>query len=157
MTAKRDSPRVYIPPPLVYAGIFLISFLLQKFLPINNSFFTTSTSTIIGISFIVLGLILDMPAIRQFVTTKNTLVTIKPATTLVTSGIYTKSRNPMYLGLLLIYAGVALIIGNWWTIILIPVLISIVAYFIIKPEERYLERAFGKDYLNYKQEVRRWI
>ncbi len=54
-------------------------------------------------------------------------------------------------------AGVALIIGNWWTIILIPVLISIVAYFIIKPEERYLERAFGKDYLNYKQEVRRWI
>lgn len=157
MTAIKDSPRVYIPPPLVYAGIFLLSFLLQELLPINGSFFTTSTSTIIGVALIVLGFILDMPAIRQFIKTKNTLITVKPATTLVTSGIYNKSRNPMYLGLLLIYTGLALVIGNWWTIMLLPVLVAVVAYFIIKPEERYLERAFGKNYLVYKQEVRRWI
>ncbi|MEJ7683307.1 MAG: isoprenylcysteine carboxylmethyltransferase family protein [Segetibacter sp.] len=93
----------------------------------------------------------------RFVNTKNTLVTIKPATSLVTSGIYSRSRNPTYLSLLLLYTGIALLFGNWWTIILVPVLAAIITLFIIKPEERYLERAFGKDYLEYKAKVRRWI
>ena len=93
----------------------------------------------------------------QFIKSKNTVVTVKPASSLQTSGIYSVSRNPMYLGLILIYLGMAFIFGNWWTLLLFPVLIVLINYLIILPEERYLIRAFGNSYSDYKNRVRRWI
>lgn len=157
MSTSKDSPGVYIPPPLVYIGMFFLSFLIQKLLPLDPSFFHTGTAHIIGMVTIVAGLCFNIPALRQFARTKNTLVTVKPAASLQTSGIYAISRNPMYLSLLLLYTGLALWFGNWWTLLLLPVLAIVITYFIIKPEERYLERAFGKTYFDYKQKVRRWL
>ena len=157
MSATKDSPGVYIPTPLVYAGVFFLSFPLHKLLPLDNSFFHTGTALAIAIVIIVAGLCFNLPALRQFAKTKNTLVTVKPARSLQTSGIYAVSRNPMYLSLLLWYTGLALLFGNWWTLHLLPVLAIVITYFIIKPEEKYLERAFGKTYLDYKRKVRRWI
>ena len=157
MPDKKDNPGVYIPPPLVYVGIFLLSLLIQHLLPLDTSFFHTAIAYILGAVLIVIGLFFNIPALRQFIKTKNTLVTVRPATSLQTSGIYTRSRNPMYVSLLLFYTGIAFFIGNWWTILLLPVLVIIVTMFIIQPEERYLERAFGQTYLNYKEKVRRWI
>jgi len=63
----------------------------------------------------------------------------------------------MYAGLLLVYIGIAFIKGNIWTFILIPLVIFIVNRLIIIKEEKYLERAFGKQYLDYKNKVRRWL
>jgi len=157
MSNTKDSPGVYVPPPLVYIGMFLISLLLQKLLPIDKSFFRTTIAAIIGVVCIVIGLCFNVPALRQFAKTKNTLITIKPANSLQTTGIYSITRNPMYLSLLLVYMGLALLIGNWWTLLLLPILIVVITHFIIKLEERYLERAFGKTYLDYKAQVRRWI
>jgi protein-S-isoprenylcysteine O-methyltransferase Ste14 len=157
MSPKKDNPGVYVPPPLVYVAMFLLSILLQKFLPLNTSFFTTKPSIFVGIVVIVIGFVFNLPALLQFAKTKNTLVTVKPANSLQTSGIYSVSRNPMYVSLLLFYAGLAFFVGNWWTIILLPALIIVVTYFVIRPEERYLERAFGNTYLDYKGKVRRWI
>lgn len=157
MPDKKDNPGVYIPPPLVYVGMFLLSLLIQRLLPLDTSFFHTRIAYILGAILIVIGLFFNIPALRQFVKTKNTFVTIKPATSLQTSSIYARSRNPMYVSLLLFYTGIAFFVGNWWTILLLPVLVIIVTMFIIQPEERYLERAFGQTYLNYKEKVRRWI
>ena len=89
--------------------------------------------------------------------TKNTPVIIKSASSLQTTGIYSVSRNPMYLSLLLIYTGLAFLIGNWWNIILLPLLFLVVQEYVIKREEKYLERRFGQEYLNYKLKVRRWL
>ena len=157
MATAKDSPGVYVPPPLVYAGLFFISLLIQHYLPLDKSFFHTSAAHILGVALIICGLLVNVPALRQFAKTKNTLVTIRPATALQTTGIYARTRNPMYISLLLFYAGIALLAGNWWTLLLLPVLAAIVTYFIIRPEERYLERAFGDTYLAYKQKVRRWL
>jgi protein-S-isoprenylcysteine O-methyltransferase Ste14 len=63
----------------------------------------------------------------------------------------------MYVGLLLVYTGIAMIHGNWWTFLLIPLVIFIITRFVIINEEKYLERAFGQDYMNYKKKVRRWL
>lgn len=63
----------------------------------------------------------------------------------------------MYMGMLLLYAGLALLLGNWWTLLLVPVLVWAVQRVVILPEERYLQRAFGADYTTYKAKVRRWI
>ncbi len=84
-------------------------------------------------------------------------MTVKPATSLQTNGIYSYTRNPMYVTLLLIYLGLALQFGNWWTLILAPFLIAFITYRVIRPEERYLTRAFGEEYMNYQKRVRRWI
>jgi protein-S-isoprenylcysteine O-methyltransferase Ste14 len=158
MKNTKDSPGVYIPPPLIYAAFFLLSFIIQGRFTIRRAFFFHSpAANIIGILIIILGLIFAIPALRQFFKSKNTVVLIKPATSLQTTGIYAISRNPMYISLLLIYLGMAFIFGNWWTIFLIPVLFAIVNYLIILPEERYLNRAFGDSYTDYKKNVRRWI
>ena len=67
---------------------------------------------------------LAIPALRQFFKTKNTIVLIKPANSLQTTGIYSLTRNPMYLSLMLMYLGMAFIFGNWWTLFLAPGSIS---------------------------------
>jgi protein-S-isoprenylcysteine O-methyltransferase Ste14 len=157
MKENKDSPGVFIPPPLVYAVCFIVSIFLQRYIPIRSSFLRGSTAVIIGAIGILAGLFFSVPAVRQFFITKNTLIPFKSATSLQTGGIYAISRNPMYTGLLITYTGLAFLIGNCWTFILIPLLLAIVIYRIILPEERYLTRAFGNSFEEYKKKVRRWI
>jgi protein-S-isoprenylcysteine O-methyltransferase Ste14 len=158
MKVTKDSPGVYVPPPLLYAACFLISFLLQGYFTIRSAFFFHSkAANIIGLIIIIFAFMLAIPALRQFFKTKNTIVLIKPANSLQTTGIYSLTRNPMYLSLLLMYLGMAFIFGNWWTLILVPLLFILITYRIIMPEERYLARAFGEEYAAYKSRVRRWI
>jgi len=112
---------------------------------------------IIGLTLLAIGLVFNIPAIVQFVKTKNTIVTAKPATSLQTSGIYRFTRNPMYVSLLLFYTGIAFFIGNWWTVLLLPLLVLVITFYVIRREENYLERSFGDGYIEYKRRVRRWI
>ena len=155
MEKKGDNPGIFIPPPLLYIATFFV--LLQKILPLNKEFFYGTTSTVIGSVIILIGLFFNFPALRQFIKTKNTLVTVKPANSLQTAGIYSASRNPMYVSLLLFYTGLAFIVGNWWTLILLPVLFLIVQEYVIKREEKSLNRTFGQQYSDYKTKVRRWL
>jgi len=154
---KKDNPGIFIPPPLIYAAIFFLSILMQKIIPINNSFFDSRNATIAGIVLIAIALLFILPALIKFVQSKNTLVTIKSATSLQTKGIYSLTRNPMYMGLLILYSGIAMLEGNWWTFIFIPLIIIIVQSYVIRVEENYLQRAFGEEYNTYRKKVRRWI
>lgn len=154
---KKDHPGVYIPPPLIYVAFFFLSAALQKIMPLNNLFLQTATATTAGWILLVAGMVIVVPALWKFIVSKNTVVTIKPASSLQTTGIYAITRNPMYLGLLLLYCGIGIFKGNWWTFMLIPLLIVAVQLYIIRKEERYLQRAFGNEYLQYKRKVRRWI
>ena len=157
MKAKIDNPGVYFPPPLFYVLIFLISIYVQKAVPIPTMFFESSVAPVLAAIFIMAGLIVTLPALLKFFNTKNTLIPHKPASSLQTSGIYSITRNPMYLGLLIIYIGIAFIKGNWWTLMLIPIIILIITYLVILKEEKYLARAFGNSYVDYRKKVRRWI
>lgn len=157
MKSKKDNPGVYFPPPLIYVAIFFLSILIQHYFPLSKAFFENSMNTYFSIIFIGIGFFSVLPALITFFKTKNTLIPNKPATSLQTKGIYNFSRNPMYVGLLFIYIGIALIQGNWWTVILIPLVIFVVTRFVIINEEKYLERAFGQEYINYKMKVRQWL
>lgn len=79
------------------------------------------------------------------------------ASNLVTTGIYSISRNPMYMGLLSILAGYGLYLGNVLSIVLIPLFVGYMNRFQIKPEEKVMEEKFGQEYRKYKSEVRRWL
>ena len=157
MESKKDSPGVYIPPPLFYVLIFLAALFIQKKVLIDDTVFHLQITHIVGISLLAVSLLFLVASLRQFFQSKNTLILIKPASSLQTNGIYHFSRNPMYVGLAIVYLGVTCLAGNWWNIILFPILILIVQEYIINREEKYLIRRFGQEYLDYKTKVRRWL
>lgn len=157
MAAKRDSPGVYLPPPLIYIVVFLAAGFIQKGVPINDSFFHTKSAKGIGAIWLVMALSFLAASLVKFFKTKNTVILIKPASSLQTTGIYSISRNPMYVGLAFLYLAISCFIGNWWNVILLPLLILIVQGYVIRREEKYLERAFGETFLDYKSRVRRWL
>ena len=157
MQPKQDSPGVYIPPPLFYVLTFVAALLLQKEFPIDEKLFHEQKAKVAGVVLLICSLFFLVSSLRRFFLSKNSLILIRPASSLQTTGIYHICRNPMYMGLAIVYTGVACLAGNWWNIILLPVLLLIVQEYIIKKEEKYLERAFGEQYTNYKKKVRRWL
>lgn len=157
MENKKDSPGVYIPPPLFYVLTFLAAVFIQKKIPIDASVFHLQLTKIVGIVLLITALFFLITSFIKFFKSKNTLILIKPASSLQTNGIYNISRNPMYAGLAFIYLGLTCLIGNWWNIILFPILFIILQQFVIKKEEEYLARAFGVKYADYKNKVRRWL
>jgi len=157
MKNKQDSPGVYIPPPLFYILIFIAGVFIQKKIPLNDTLFKSPAINILGIVFFIIALFFSVRSLRQFFKSKNTLILIKPASSLQTDGVYSLSRNPMYVGLTILYLAVTCFLGNWWNIILLPLLLLIVQEYIIKREEKYLDRQFGRQYKGYKLKVRRWL
>jgi len=157
MANKIDHPGVYVPPPLFFVAAFIAAIYLQRYFPLSWGFFGSTASNIVGVPVMVVGVLFLLPALYRFAQTKNTLITIRPANALQTTGVYAITRNPMYVSLLLLYLGLSFIIGNWWNILLAPLLILAVQGYIIKREERYLERRFGQAFLDYRSRVRRWI
>ena len=157
MKNKQDSPGVYIPPPLFYILIFVAGVFIQKKIPLNETLFKLPGMKIVGTVFFIIALFFSVRSLRQFFKSKNTLVLIKPASSLQTDGVYNISRNPMYVALTILYLAVTCFIGNWWNIILLPLLLLIVQEYIIKREEKYLDRQFGLQYKGYKLKVRRWL
>jgi len=81
----------------------------------------------------------------------------KPTTAIIADGIYGISRNPIYLGMISIYLGVSCLFNSFWFLPPIILVLITMHYGVIRREEKYLERKFGGEYLNYKNSVRRWI
>jgi protein-S-isoprenylcysteine O-methyltransferase Ste14 len=156
-TNASKSPGVYIPPPLFYVLIFIAALFIQKKIPLDNALFQLPVIKIAGILFLIIALFFLFRSLRQFLLSKNTLILIKPASSLQTTGIYRISRNPMYMGLAIVYLGLTCLIGDWWNLILFPLLFLIVQEYIIKRKEKYLKLEFGQQYEEYKKTVRRWL
>ena len=138
-------------------NLLLINFAILSANIRGFQFLRTKPAIVIGATMILSSFFLNIPALLIFLKTKNSVVTIKPATSLQTKGVYSVSRNPMYVSLFLLYVGFSLIIGNWWNFILFPLLFLIVKEYVVKREEKYLERRFGQHYKEYKKKTRRWL
>jgi protein-S-isoprenylcysteine O-methyltransferase Ste14 len=76
---------------------------------------------------------------------------------LITSGPYSLSRNPMYVAWTLMYVGISLIVNSLWIAALLPVVVTFTHYSDVRLEERFLEKEFGEEYLQYKRRVRRYL
>ena len=83
--------------------------------------------------------------------------TDRPVPRLTTEGPFRYTRNPSYLALAVIYAGIAVLRNSLWAILLLPLVVMVIQREVIGREERYLKRTFGEEYLAYKQRVRRWV
>ncbi|HYA14120.1 MAG TPA: isoprenylcysteine carboxylmethyltransferase family protein [Syntrophales bacterium] len=145
----------WIPPPLIYAVVFAIGFPLQRVFPIG--ILPKVISRVIAFLCAGITAILAVWSIVWFRRAHTSLLPIKPSTALVTTGPYQFTRNPMYVSLAFLYAGLGLWFDVFWALVLLPVVIVIVRHYIITAEERYLEQKFGEEYLRYKARVRRWL
>ena len=81
----------------------------------------------------------------------------RPSTALVTDGVYRFTRNPIYLAMALLYAGLALVLDSVVALVLLPPLLALVQVGVVSREERYLESRFGDVYRRYRASVRRWV
>jgi protein-S-isoprenylcysteine O-methyltransferase Ste14 len=144
-----------VPPPLYYVVGFAAAMLLHAVvpLPVGGRPATTIAGAVVG----VLGLVLTVAGVRGVVGHRTTIVPHRPVATLVTSGAYRWSRNPMYTGLAIVDLGGALLAGSWWPVLFAPLVLLAVTRLVIGPEERYLAERFGGSYAGYRAEVRRWL
>lgn len=155
---EEDSAQVKFPPPLVYAGFLLAGLLLDRlssrvpdFIPVLDWVMVAGAiAALAGLSFIFAGT-------SRFRRLGNNLEPWKHSNQIVSTGIYRYTRNPMYLGMALLYIGLALWFRSSWAMILLPVTILAIRTQVIAREERYLAAKFGDEYLAYKARVRRWI
>ena len=83
--------------------------------------------------------------------------TRKGTNTIVTTSVFSYTRNPIYLAMVILLAGLALFINSLWILLMIPAFVIVMQKGVIEREELYLEKKFGCEYLNYKNRVRRWL
>ena len=150
-----DHAGVVVPPPLIYVAFFLVGMGLQRYVPVAR--LPVGTGRVLGAALVLSCLMLTTWSFRRFWASGTSIVPIRPTTALVIDGPYRFTRNPMYLGLLLLYIGVACWFGLVWPLFLAPVLVWVVGVSVIGPEERYLTRKFGDEYRRYHAHVRRWL
>jgi protein-S-isoprenylcysteine O-methyltransferase Ste14 len=155
MADNQDNPGIRVPPPLIYlvplaAGLVLDRRLHLPFLP-------RGVARGLGWSLLGGGVTLNAWFLQTIRKADVPIRTDKPVPRLTTQGPFRYSRNPSYLALALIYAGIASLRNSLWAMLLLPPVVMVMQREVIGREERYLERAFGEEYLAYKVQVRRWV
>ena len=149
-----EKKRKIIPP--VYLLITLIlMWLLQTFLPVYQ--YLHEPVSYFGMVLVLCGIIISAVSAGMFKKADTGIKPFDDATALITAGFYRYTRNPMYLGMFLMLFGVAFLLGGFGALIPIPIFILIIRNHFVLGEERFMEAAFGQQYLEYKSAVRRWI
>ncbi len=151
----RDNPGVIAPPPLIYLGFLVLGLALDYLWPAGVA--PDGVRYPSGIALFVLGGAIFAFALRQLRKAGTSVETRKPTTAIVTGGPFRFSRNPIYVALSLVYAGIGFAVDSAWVLALLAPALIVMRYGVVSREERYLERKFGEAYLRYKASVRRWV
>jgi protein-S-isoprenylcysteine O-methyltransferase Ste14 len=157
MAKEQDRPNIspMVHPPVVALMFIVIAYFLGRFAPLPFS--APPILHYLGLALAFVGFLLGIGALIEFRAARTTLDPHGSARQLVTSGIYRFTRNPIYLGFLLMVIGLPLNSGLYWGIVLAPFYIFMMNRLIIQHEEAYLEKKFGKAYISYTARVRRWV
>ena len=153
-----DTAGVITRPPLLYLAALLIGFVSDRLLPLPYPVPGTGpVHWIVGGLLILIGLALAAAGIRNFSRAGTPVRSIHPTLALATAGIHGWTRNPIYLGMFLIYSGIGAAAQSPWILLLTLPLAITIRYGVVAREEAYLERRFGDAYRTYKARVRRWL
>jgi protein-S-isoprenylcysteine O-methyltransferase Ste14 len=157
MTKEQDRPNTNknIHPPIVALLFIVIAYFLGRFAPLP--FVVPPILRNIGLLLTFVGFLLGIGAFVEFRRARTTLDPHGSTKQLVTSGIYRFTRNPIYLGFLLMVIGLPLNSGLSWGVVLAPFYILTMNRLVIEREEIYLEKKFKDVFTSYKSRVRRWL
>lgn len=150
-----SSEKIRIPAPILTIAHIIIAILLRMLIPLPLP--TPPFVEWLGLGLTALGFILGILALLEFRRLRTSHNSKGTASGFVTSGIYQYTRNPIYLGFVLMLIGMPLSMGTYWGIFLTWPLVVFLNNLVIKPEEEALEKRFKSQYTDYKARVRRWL
>jgi protein-S-isoprenylcysteine O-methyltransferase Ste14 len=157
-SADRETAGAIARPILFVPATLAAGLILDSLLPLPFAIPEIGRLRWLAAGFLILlGVALFAAGVRNFSKAGTPLPTNQPARVLVTTGIHRWSRNPVYLGFLLIYVGIGVATQSPWVLLLALPLALVIQYGVVAPEEAYLERRFGDAYQEYKRRVRRWL
>ncbi|HET7142447.1 MAG TPA: isoprenylcysteine carboxylmethyltransferase family protein [Anaerolineales bacterium] len=155
MTKPKAHAGFRIPAPTLTLIHITIAILLGRFAPLPIP--APAFVQMLGLGFAAFGFVLGILALFEFRRVRTAPTSKKPTIRLVTSGIYRYTRNPIYLGFVLMLVGLPLSMGTYWGVILIWPLVTVTNNLIINHEETYLKKEFTDQYVDYSSRVRRWL
>jgi protein-S-isoprenylcysteine O-methyltransferase Ste14 len=145
-------------PPLLFLGALLLGLGADRLLPLARV--VSGSGLILRMMagcLILIGIALAAAGVRNFARAETPVPTNQPTRALVTTGVHGWTRNPIYLGMFLVYGGIGVAAHSTWVLVLTLPLAVVIRYGVVAREEAYLERRFGDAYLGYKRRVRRWL
>ena len=152
---------VHFPPPLLFVVPFALGMFLQRWhgLTIVPPAIPSLVRAVevAGVVLMLAWALGTATAFGKFLRARTSILPFRPSSSLVTSGPYRFTRNPMYVSMAALYMGGALALNALWPLLLLPLVLVVVDRAVIRREERYLTRAFGKEYDAYRSRVRRWL
>ena len=152
-----QSLEVKVPPPAVAAAVAVVMWGISRLLPLLQ----LSSALRVGaaVAIVSVGIGFSAAGIVAFRRARTTVNPAKPeqATSLVTSGVYRITRNPMYVGLSFVLVAWAVLLSSAWALFGPVAFVLYIGRLQIAPEERALARLFGSQYADYRARVRRWL
>jgi protein-S-isoprenylcysteine O-methyltransferase Ste14 len=142
-------------PPLVYLSAIALGLLLHFAWPVR--LMSRAVSVPLGGTAVLIAVALFLSAVRTLRTAGMPVPGNRPTTTIVRTGPYRWSRNPIYLSFSLLQFGVACCVNSLWLLVTLMPAVALMSFVVIPREEHYLETRFPSDYLPYKASVRRWL
>jgi protein-S-isoprenylcysteine O-methyltransferase Ste14 len=155
MTGELNMPNRKVLPPTYFYTALLVILGLHLLCPLAR--LIEFPWNLCGLLPFAAGSILNIIADQAFKKAGTTVKPFEESSALITSGIFRFSRNPMYLGMVLIHIGAAILLGSLSPYIMVVIFTLLIQWIFIIPEEKALEAKFGQDYLQYKQKVRQWF
>ena len=150
-------PAVPFPPPLLFVGGLALGILLDIAVPLPAVIPDARWVVIVGFALVAIGLACMIAGILTFRALRTAVYPNRPAKLVVDSGIYARTRNPMYLGLTIAYLGGVLLTGVLWVLVTLPLVLTLLITQVIRREERHLNERFPDAYAAYCAKVRRWL
>lgn len=149
------APKPITKPPYLYLGFLAAGIILHFIMPLKifGRFWIGPAA---GLPLVLAGVLLVIWAVRTL-QKSHVDPRFKPVGNIVMAGPYDYTRNPMYLAFTLIYAGISLAVNSFLPFLLLPFLLGLMHYGVIRREERYLGERFGEEYRAYRGRVRRWL
>ena len=156
MAKEQDHPNIspMVHPPIVALMFIVLAYFIGRFAPV---LIAPPSLRYVGLLMTFIGFLLGIGAFIEFRKARTTLDPHGTVKQVVTSGIYRFTRNPIYLGFLLMVMGFPLNSGLYWGFLMAPLYMIMMTRLVIEREEAYLEKKFKGQYTSYKSRVRRWL
>jgi protein-S-isoprenylcysteine O-methyltransferase Ste14 len=158
MNKEHDIAGVIAPPPAIALAMVMLGLTFDWLLPsyVLSVLLTLALRVTIGVTLIAVGAALALAGERRFHRAGTEVKPWKPPAVLVTDGIFQRLRNPMYVGLTLILAGLGVALASDWMLVMTVVFALVIHFGVVRREEHYLEGKFGDAYRSYKAHVPRY-
>jgi protein-S-isoprenylcysteine O-methyltransferase Ste14 len=150
-----DSPGVAVFPPILFAATLGLGVLLHWIWPVAVG--PPLIVRLLGLVILVASGVLARAAEKAMRRAGTNIRPDQPTLAIATDGPFRFTRNPLYLASVGLYLGIALLVNALWPLVLVPPMLAVLDWGVIRREERYLEAKFGPSYREYRARVRRWL